>query len=498
MVPEPPQTGSTTTIPQIESSHREQSDAETELPHARKSRKSYSFSSTFSYPGGYTHHRKTRPSKSFSSTFSYASSRLSTQHEYPSVWPETTAANQEPSPASERVRQPSTSSVVELSHFPDLSAIPHPLPSTSHPLPPISASLPFRDDFSVSSMLGSPAACIQLESSPLPLKKALEANLMRHYVVNLAPSFDVGEHEKTFATHVAETATVCRPLLQAILAVSAESLRNNNTITTLDIQEQQQLYEMIQYRDEYMACLMLAPNTSMDNESLLAAAVLMRHLTDIQAPVRARATDTGSLPRQPHSLVPILNTMISPLYIPSTHSLQAQPIYWASLRQEIYLAILTQRLPTPLVPVPLLTFDRSLGSQLPPPSSSPHNHESDSSEDDIWAKKITLNLVDVAQYCFGDGDRNLSTYSMLMDYTEKWMKSKPPTFEPIFIQERQENDADRMFPEVILLNNSVILGLQYYYLCRMLLIAFDPGIPRLGFEHRVAMRAIDVSSALLI
>lgn len=148
-----------------------------------------------------------------------------------------------------------------------------------------------------------------------------------------------------------------------------------------------------------------------------------------------------------------------------------QAAFWVGLRQEIYLAIMNER-PTGLY-LRCCNFDRSM----------------DSADDDIWAKRIILHLVDVLEYCFGS-DSSYDTYDNLVEYSVAWAASKPDSFCPVYVRQAR---GDETFPWVVFLNNTIMVALQYYHLVRILLTAHNPKIPRLGIAHKVASRSIDVS-----
>lgn len=54
-----------------------------------------------------------------------------------------------------------------------------------------------------------------------------------------------------------------------------------------------------------------------------------------------------------------------------------------------------------------------------------------------------------------------------------------------------EAEDGKCFPEIWLLGDAVVTGLQHYYLARILLTAHDPNLPRLGPASKVALRRID-------
>ena len=63
---------------------------------------------------------------------------------------------------------------------------------------------------------------IYLEAPKWPLEDPLEAMLFHNYVVKLAPLFDLCDIDRHFATVVPRRATVCPPLMNAVLAASAK------------------------------------------------------------------------------------------------------------------------------------------------------------------------------------------------------------------------------------------------------------------------------------
>lgn len=148
-----------------------------------------------------------------------------------------------------------------------------------------------------------------------------------------------------------------------------------------------------------------------------------------------------------------------------------QAAFWVGLRQEIYLAIMNER-PTGLY-LRCCNFDRSM----------------DTADDEIWAKRIILHLVDVLEYCFGS-DSSYDTYDNLVEYSVAWAASKPDSFCHVYVRQAR---GEETFPWVVFLNNTIMVALQYYYLVRILLTAHNPKIPRLGIAYKVASRSIDVS-----
>ncbi|KAJ0307727.1 hypothetical protein Brms1b_009847 [Colletotrichum noveboracense] len=84
---------------------------------------------------------------------------------------------------------------------------------------------------------------------------------------------------------------------------------------------------------------------------------------------------------------------------------------------------------------------------------------------------------------------SISVYEKLSTYAAQWMKAAPETFLPIFV-ENPPNEG--VFPEILLINDSVVVGLQFYHLNRILLTAHNPNVPRLGKNLKLAAQTLDV------
>lgn len=111
-------------------------------------------------------------------------------------------------------------------------------------------------------------------------------------------------------------------------------------------------------------------------------------------------------------------------------------------------------------------------------------------EDTIWTDRVFIHLVDTMRFCFSD-ERSPATYDRLLSYLATWMESKPPSFTPVYIRDRSEGAN---FPEIWLLNDTVVAGVQFYHLNRALLLTHNPRMPRLGQAHRLANEQTSVRS----
>ncbi|KAK2597153.1 hypothetical protein N8I77_013018 [Diaporthe amygdali] len=296
----------------------------------------------------------------------------------------------------------------------------------------------------------------RVDASLLPLKNAHEAELIFQFSVQIAPQFDTGDHEKTFASVLPNKSSICPLLSKAILAVTAKSTRINRGGSPSP-EEEAYLRDAFQE----LAPILSGCVVGMVDEStgLLAAAVLLQHHMVVQTPREKPIAESDSLDMR----------LIQSKLVLELVDFVGQPVLWASVRQSIYMAIMHQK--------PPVLYRECLN--IDPTATSP-------GDDRKWAARITLLLVDVICYCFGE-DKSLAEHTTLVEYAEEWMKNRPETFSPVFVCK----EDDRPFPEIFLLNENVVLGLQYYHLVRILLIAYDPGIPRLGLEQKAAVRSMD-------
>lgn len=109
-------------------------------------------------------------------------------------------------------------------------------------------------------------------------------------------------------------------------------------------------------------------------------------------------------------------------------------------------------------------------------------------DDCTWANRVVLHSVEIINYCFGNDQEHAASYNRLHEYLDQWMALKPTSFTPTFFLAAAQ---DHLFPEIWLLSDAAITGLQHYYLGRMLLTAHTPKIPRLGRARRATLQKMD-------
>ncbi|KAG7405130.1 hypothetical protein Forpe1208_v015119 [Fusarium oxysporum f. sp. rapae] len=116
---------------------------------------------------------------------------------------------------------------------------------------------------------------------------------------------------------------------------------------------------------------------------------------------------------------------------------------WIHLRQDIFNAVINQRVPR--TGVNRLGIDRS---------SSP-------TDETTWAKRVLCLEAEVVEYCFSHEGSSIQQYISLEAHLEDWDRQKPQTFMPVFYQERDPSQG-RSFPIVSMLLDS---GQQTSWAC---------------------------------
>lgn len=313
-----------------------------------------------------------------------------------------------------------------------------------------------------------------LETPLLPVRSSHEADLLQHFVTHLAPAFDLGDQYQTFATAIPQQAAICPPLFNALLALA--ELNQKHAAGHAPAPETISYYHSIRFLPSLLQTLATA-----DDDNLLAAVLIFEHCAMVEG--YERPNTPAEEARKSEDMGLVWSRLLAVKLFDEAHR---HPIFWALVREEVYLAIMHQR-------PPVLFQHGSPGLVDMHGGLGP-------ADDFTWANRILWHLLVVLQYCFDD-DKDLAASVKLVNYAAAWMQARPASFAPIFIQEtkriedREEGTGasklESIFPEIIVLNDSVVLGLQCYHLVRLLLIAHDPTMPRVGVRQRAAARSVD-------
>ena len=303
---------------------------------------------------------------------------------------------------------------------------------------------------SISDLGTSP---LTIRNAPIPtrvglLAKREEADLLRHFVENLAGSFDLTDSSRHFRTVVPRHAVNDPVLLNAVLAASARHLARVGNRDPLAAER---------YHNECLQHLipMLSDEDAALSENLLASTVILRYLEEIDVPLSGTLEDS-----QPSHLLGT-SAFITAQEGLALHGGLRLAAFWVGLRQEVYVSFVTQR-------AVLLPFQKSITDIV-----------FHSCNEDDWANRVVIHCAQALSYCFGaeQGQRGLERYHELMQYTEDWMANVPQEFSPLF---RSTEMTDSVFPEILYCSDAAVTGIQHYHLARILLVSHDPTVPALG------------------
>lgn len=318
---------------------------------------------------------------------------------------------------------------------------------------------------------GLPGSAWQLPLSPYvekavwPLLDKGEAMLFRYYCTHLARNFDLLDPQRHFRNIVPQRAATCPILLNAIFALSARHL---SRIGEYDALVSNKYYEMCLQR--LIPLLDDSANEAILDENLLAAHVILRHLEEIEVPLSGFSPSND----QPSHLLGS-HIFISAQERAVDGGGLREAAFWIGLRQDIYVAFVNQH-----SSIPTLDYCNITVCEAGAP-----NH--------IWSRNMVALCAEVIRYCFAeDGESNgvrpNVTYTWLARSITDWYESKPDTFAPLYYEPASE---DNVFPEMWFSCDEIVVGLQHYYLAKMLLSAHNPTIPRLGPRGVVALRELE-------
>ncbi|KAB8416416.1 hypothetical protein FH972_024935 [Carpinus fangiana] len=293
--------------------------------------------------------------------------------------------------------------------------------------------------------------------STRPSKSIEQVRLIRYFIDHVAHYFDLCDSQRHFASTIPTRAS-SHPLLQeAVMAVAARhmSIMGAYDNFAADALRQECLSPLLQ---------LLHNKDSGHDGNLLAAAVLIRHLFLLDIPLSGNTLEVSALAMQ--------------VFLDAQERLALggqlnEPTYWTALQQELHVALVSQK------PVNShFVFDQAT-SMLPP------------TDDYSWTKRIIAHCAKVANYCFGDFDRDAGPYDVLVAYATDWMSQKPACFRPAFY--RDPKDRTNVFPEILMLNDHAVSALQYFHLATILLSAYDPRLPRMGIQRKRMLEMNNVS-----
>ncbi|PLB54079.1 hypothetical protein P170DRAFT_344579 [Aspergillus steynii IBT 23096] len=293
-------------------------------------------------------------------------------------------------------------------------------------------------------------------------KEAQDACLMRYFVEELAPWFDTCDAAKNFALIAPQRAKSCPPLLYAIFSASARHLSRRQIINGNEIlfagKKLPSLGEerALEYQSLCISHLMSlsGDTTEVQDENLLAAAVILRFYEEYDAPLVGIDDETY-----------LRGTQVF-LDAQSTAAMQSgglrRAAFWVAFRQEWHRAFIKQR---------GFRFNSHCCASSAYRSLEPV-------DDNTWTNRMVLHCTDVVDYCYGE-DSSLARYDELWDYILRWQSLVPSTFNPLYSREPDPGGTE-VFPEIWYLDDCIVTATQHLLLARICLVAYDPRTPRMG------------------
>jgi hypothetical protein len=155
---------------------------------------------------------------------------------------------------------------------------------------------------------------------------------------------------------------------------------------------------------------------------------------------------------------------------------------WISLRQHIYVA-LTSRHP--------LTINMT---------NYRHSSVFQRADDEAWANRIIFVFASTLTHVFKPEGEHLSLveWDELDAQITSWDSAKPWHFSPFFVDPLSQpvtspEPKSSSWPEALVSNAAQVVGLQHYYLAKIVLALYDPRLSRLGFESYRLRRSLEDS-----
>lgn len=299
-----------------------------------------------------------------------------------------------------------------------------------------------------------------------------------------------------FELLVPQLARRCPPLLNAIFTAASKHLAS--------IQKFKETDGVVKYEgirlprltgdtslNYHNACIAYLRKLSEDpeqvqDEALLAAAVILRYFEELDVPFTDDGPDTcvpafqmfihaqSAISLGPPSIdnFPYSTSFINQSSLQYPHGFQ-HACFRTALRQEITRGIIKQ------CPV-RLPLDRW---QI---------LEGFSEADDIvWADRHILHCAKVLQFCFAEenvpGLTRGERWHNLKQFERSWERCKPLQFSAIHYQAPNKATGE-VFPQIWYTAEAHVSGMQHFNLSRILLTVYNPTIPRLGPGATAAQR----------
>ncbi|KAL4724321.1 hypothetical protein ACLX1H_008934 [Fusarium chlamydosporum] len=295
------------------------------------------------------------------------------------------------------------------------------------------------------------------QSRNLPLEGVQEACLLRYFIEDLSPWFDLVDPQRRYQLVVPERARHYPPLLNAILAMSCRHLCRLERYKTPRgiIYRGQPLPNLTPGSAvEYMLkCIPVLKDfhTTQDGEIrelIVTTAVILRHFEELDD----QDTDAGTELDEGVNFLAILNAVLRSLTADDlSHRRELlNASYWIALRQEVYYALL-KGYPPQIVEPPAEWVDISP------------------------ANKLVSHTNQVTKWLFGDkSETGWQSLKEQEEYLDEFVAAR---FAPILCRPPDKISGE-VFPTMWFASPISLTGMQHFMIAKMILIAESPLLSR--------------------
>ncbi|KAK2474216.1 hypothetical protein H9L39_14176 [Fusarium oxysporum f. sp. albedinis] len=299
-----------------------------------------------------------------------------------------------------------------------------------------------------------------------PIGQAIDhrgTELLLHFKTVIAkPWFEVTDPD--FTNEALRRAPRCPLLLYSLLAVS--SSHKSRFLDDPDIAQDYARYGEA-YHEKCISLLlpMLNDSESITDGAFLACSTILRWYEELSAPIHGRDDARHLL----GGYASVAESFRQDLPWEGFR----QAALWIHLRQDIFNAVINQRVPR--------TNVNRLGI----------DHSSSPTDETTWAKRVLCLEAEVVEYCFSHEGSSIQRYTSLEVRLEDWDRQKPQTFTPVFYQERDPSQGVS-FPIVSVLLDSCVFALSHYYFAMLMMLVHDPRMPKVGTQYLECQKEIRI------
>lgn len=231
-----------------------------------------------------------------------------------------------------------------------------------------------------------------------------------------------------------------------------------------------------------------------NDENLLAALVMLRYHEEMDTYYTGEDKE-----RLLHSTRFLLNaqsessieTMCGDTYktssVPSTKiSPDITGVYFKSFRHNIFRIALRQELTAAYLTQRPVQYPLTLWYLL-------DDIEASCEDDFIWADRHLLHCARVLDFCYrsriADESSDVKIWQELNNYDTQWEKNMPASFLPL-LEEQPDGEQGQILYRTWYMSLTHLSAVQFFELSRILIMVFDPTLPRHGVNALTAHQAL--------